>query len=92
MCVAPDLDLYVIADHSTAEEVARSGPNPKFEELGTITVKLQYAMVKGTTQSPRGHRTNLDQETIHEKDLKGRAISHRVKYYSIHIAADAHRD
>lgn len=65
---------------SIAEDAACNKARPELQDLGTITVKLHYAHVQG---SPNFHSSDFSKismhEDIHEKHLKGQAISQQVK-------------
>ncbi|KAG9591013.1 hypothetical protein KCU97_g7209, partial [Aureobasidium melanogenum] len=70
----------VVEYHLDAENVTCNKPRPELQDLGTIAVKLHYAHVQGSPNyhSPDSSKVNMP-ENIHEKHLKGQAISQQVK-------------
>lgn len=64
---------------STAEDVECNKPRPELRDLGTITVKLCYAHVEGGPSRCTGSTKISVHENIHEKHLKGQAISQQAK-------------
>lgn len=65
--------------HFVAEDVECNKPRPELQDLGMITVKLYYGHVEGNPYPcPDSAKINMH-ENIHEKHLKGQAISQQTK-------------
>jgi hypothetical protein len=66
---------------SLAEDEAYSKPRPELNDLGTITVKFYIARAGKTEYCDYGDSSefNVGHENIHEKHLKGQAISTQAK-------------
>ncbi|KAG9550740.1 hypothetical protein KCU71_g14050, partial [Aureobasidium melanogenum] len=71
---------FLFTNLVTSEDVTCNKPRPELQDLGTIAVKLHYAHVQGSPNyhSPDSFKINMP-ENIHEKHLKGQAISQQVK-------------
>ncbi|KAG9525870.1 hypothetical protein KCU93_g5714, partial [Aureobasidium melanogenum] len=73
---------FMFADLVTSEDVACTNPRPELRDLGTITVKLYHAILRkkhaAASQRHDSKKLNVGHEAIHEKHLKGQAISHQA--------------
>ncbi|KEQ73432.1 hypothetical protein M436DRAFT_46915 [Aureobasidium namibiae CBS 147.97] len=71
----------MFADLVTSEDRAYAKPRPELNHLGTITVKLYHSKAGKTDfrDSDNASEANVGHENIHEKHLKGQAISTQAK-------------
>ncbi|KAH0194118.1 hypothetical protein KCU99_g5987, partial [Aureobasidium melanogenum] len=74
---------FMFADLVTSEDGPSSKPRPELKDLGTITVKI-YPVRAGKPKIHSHHRSSrpkmmVAHENIHEKHLKGQAISTQAK-------------
>ncbi|KAG9517388.1 hypothetical protein KCV07_g6166, partial [Aureobasidium melanogenum] len=72
---------FMFADLVTSEEGLSNKSRPDLKDLGTITVKLFYAHSNWSREAPflDFPKVNVGQEVVHEKNLKGQAISNQAK-------------
>ncbi|KAI4742230.1 Cut8-domain-containing protein [Aureobasidium sp. EXF-12298] len=72
---------FMFADLVTSEEGLSNKSRPDPKDLGTITVKLFYAHSNWSREAPflDFPKVNVGQEVVHEKNLKGQAISNQAK-------------
>ncbi|KAI4763875.1 hypothetical protein E4T52_04242 [Aureobasidium sp. EXF-3400] len=75
---------FVFTNLVTTEDGASTKPKPELKDLGMITVELYHAKAGKSKNSVDGtySKVNVGQEKIHEKELKGQAISSQIKYSS----------
>ncbi|KAI4841068.1 hypothetical protein E4T44_07866 [Aureobasidium sp. EXF-8845] len=74
---------FMFADLVTTENGPSSKPNPELKHLGTITIILHHSQA-GQARASKARNfssqiNNVRQERVHEKDLKGQAISSQIK-------------
>jgi len=63
-----------------AEDPAYNKPRPELKHLGTITVELYYVRAsQGKLDGRDKSKDTTEHENIHEKHLKGQAISTQAK-------------
>jgi hypothetical protein len=74
-----------------AEDVAHNKPRPELMDLGTITAKVYFSHAEGnySIHGPDHTKINLH-ENIHEKHLKGQAISQQARSVQTHPVIDVH--
>ncbi|KAI4721052.1 hypothetical protein E4T48_02746 [Aureobasidium sp. EXF-10727] len=73
---------FMFAELVTTEEGSSSKLRPELKDLGTITIELFYAHTNGGKQGGPSQDTpkiQVGQQEIHEKNLKGQAISYQAK-------------
>jgi len=68
---------------SLAEDGALGKPRPELKDLGTITVKLYRVQAgKSEYRDYADYKVKVGHTNIHEKHLKGQAISTQAKWVS----------
>ncbi|KAI5199062.1 hypothetical protein E4T39_06405 [Aureobasidium subglaciale] len=73
---------FMFAELVTTEIGATSKPRPELKDLGTITVKLHVGLTEKRQREKSQRDSNIPtigHENIHEKHLKGQAISQQAK-------------
>lgn len=67
--------------HTIAEDGASNKPRPELKNLGTITIELYFARAGKTEYLDHegSSKVNVEHGKIHEKHLKGQAISAQAK-------------
>ncbi|KAG9551953.1 hypothetical protein KCU71_g14153, partial [Aureobasidium melanogenum] len=74
---------FMFADLVTSEDGVFNKPRPELKDLGTIAVKLYHIQAGKEQVHSQGRNTHSDMmtahENIHEKHLKGQAISTQAK-------------
>ncbi|KAK6007689.1 hypothetical protein QM012_004503 [Aureobasidium pullulans] len=74
---------FMFADLVTSEDGVFNKPRPELKDLGTITVKLYHVQASKEQIHSRARNSHSDMmtahENIHEKHLKGQAISTQTK-------------
>ncbi|KAH0364052.1 hypothetical protein KCU65_g6977, partial [Aureobasidium melanogenum] len=72
---------FMFADLVTSEEGLSNKLRSDLKDLGTITVKHFYAHSNWSREAPflDFPKVNVGQEVVHEKNLKGQAISNQAK-------------
>lgn len=71
-----------ITDARIAEQGTSGKPKPELRDLGMITIKLYHAKAGRSHLAKHSNFSDLNvgQEKLHEKDVKGQAISSQIKY------------
>ncbi|TIA38770.1 hypothetical protein D6C79_07788 [Aureobasidium pullulans] len=72
---------FMFADLVTTEDAISKTLKPDLKDLGTITVKLYYAeLLEKRQKTQHNHqRVKFGHENLHEKHLKGQAMSYQAK-------------
>ncbi|TIA09081.1 hypothetical protein D6C80_08841 [Aureobasidium pullulans] len=72
---------FMFADLVTTEDAISKTVKPDLKDLGTISVKLYYAELLEKRQKTKHYdqRVKVGHENLHEKHLKGQAMSYQAK-------------
>ncbi|KAG9683846.1 hypothetical protein KCU95_g18026, partial [Aureobasidium melanogenum] len=71
---------FLFAALVTSEDVAHNKPRPELMDLGTITAKIYFSHAEGNYSVHGPDHTKIKlHENIHEKHLKGQAISQQAR-------------